>query len=202
MSLRKLFRDRRDAGQRLASHLGAYRPASPLVLGLPRGGVPVAYEVARVLEAPLDVCVVRKLGAPMQPELGLGAVGEDGVVYVDRDTTDRLGVTEEELDEILRAERAAIDAQVSRFREGAPPLDVRGKTVIVVDDGVATGGTARAALETLRARPGRSCSRFRSARPGARRARGRRGRGRLPPPGDVHAVSPWYGTSRRPPTKT
>lgn len=152
MSLRKLFRDRRDAGQRLASHLGAYRPASPLVLGLPRGGVPVAYEVARVLEAPLDVCVVRKLGAPMQPELGLGAVGEDGVVYVDRDTTDRLGVTEEELDEILRAERAAIDAQVSRFREGAPPLDVRGKTVIVVDDGVATGGTARAALETLRAR--------------------------------------------------
>lgn len=152
MSLRKLFRDRRDAGRKLASHLGAYRRASPIVLGLPRGGVPVAYEVARALEAPLDVCVVRKLGAPMQPELGLGAVGEDGVVYVDRDTMDRLGVAEEELDAIIATKRAAVDAQVQRFREGAPPLDVRGATVIVVDDGVATGGSARAALQTLRAR--------------------------------------------------
>jgi putative phosphoribosyl transferase len=152
MRPRKLFRDRTDAGRRLASHLGRYRRASPIVLGLPRGGIPVAYEIARALDAPLDVCVVRKLGAPLQPELGLGAVGENGTIYVDRDSMRRLGVSEDELAGSIAAKRQAVDEQVKRFRSGAPALDVRGKTVIVVDDGVATGGSARAALQSLRAR--------------------------------------------------
>lgn len=152
MNPRKLFRDRADAGQKLAAHLDAYRRASPIVLGLPCGGVPVAYEVAHALGAPLDVCVVRKLGAPTRPELGLGAVGEDGALYVDREAMDRLDVAEEELRDILTTKQAAVERQVKRFRDGTRPIDVRGRTVLVVDDGVATGGTARAALQTLRAR--------------------------------------------------
>jgi putative phosphoribosyl transferase len=152
MGPRKLFRDRSDAGQKLAAHLGMHRRESPLVLGLPRGGVPVAYEIARALDAPLDICVVRKLGAPLEPELGLGAVGEDGTVYIDRESTRRLGVSADELSVSIEAKRLAIGEEVKRFRSGSPPIDVRGKTVIIVDDGVATGGTARAALQTLRAR--------------------------------------------------
>jgi len=152
MAARKLFRSRSDAGQKLASHLGAYRRASPIVLGLPRGGVPVAYEIARALGAPLDVCVVRKLGAPAQPELGLGAVSEDGTIYVDRGTMKRLRVSEKDLARIVAEKRTAMAGQVGRYRRDYPALDVRGKTVILVDDGVATGGTARAALQTLRQR--------------------------------------------------
>ncbi|HSO35238.1 MAG TPA: phosphoribosyltransferase [Labilithrix sp.] len=152
MSPRKLFRDRVDAGEQLAARLASYRGSSPLVLGLPRGGVPVAYEVARALEAPLDVCVVRKVGAPSQPELGVGAVAEDGALYLDHDLIDRLGIPDDELASLVATKQAEVEDRVRRFRRGAPPLDVRGKTVLVVDDGVATGGTARAALQTLRAR--------------------------------------------------
>lgn len=156
MSPRKLFRDRVDAGRQLATRLASYRDASPVVLGLPRGGVPIAYEVARALEAPLDVCVVRKIGAPMQPELGIGAVAEEGAVYLHRDLITRLNVSGEELSRLIALKQAEVEERVARFRSGAPPVDVHGKTVLVVDDGIATGGTARAALQTLRARgPGR-----------------------------------------------
>ena len=152
MAARKLFRNRSDAGQKLAARLGAYRRVSPVVLGLPRGGVPVAYEIARALDAPLDVCVVRKRGAPAQPELGLGAVAEDGTLYIDRAMAKRVGVTEKDLAHVVDEKRAAMAGQTARYRAEHPAVDVRTRTVIVVDDGVATGGTARAALETLRAR--------------------------------------------------
>lgn len=152
MSGHKLFRDRVDAGQRLALRLRGFRDSAPVVLGLPRGGVPVAYEVARELGAPLDVCVVRKVGAPMQPEYGIGAVAEEGALYVDREGMRMVGLSEAEFNALAAEKRAEVEDRVRRFRHGAPPVEVRGRTVIVVDDGVATGGTARAALQTLRAR--------------------------------------------------
>jgi putative phosphoribosyl transferase len=148
----KLFQDRRDAGRQLARHLRDQRHASPIVLGLPRGGVPVAYEVAHELGAPLDVCVVRKIGAPIQPELGIGAVSENGAVYVDHDMMRRVGVTEDELARLIEARRSEVESRVAELRGGEAPIDIRGRTVIVVDDGIATGGTARAAIQTLIAR--------------------------------------------------
>ena len=148
----KLFRDRRDAGRKLAERLRRFGDPSPVVLGLPRGGVPVAYEVARALGAPLDVCVVRKIGAPIEPELGIGAVAEENALWVNREAMAMVGCSEKELRRLVAEQRAEVDARVRRFREGAPPVDVRGRVVLVVDDGIATGGTARAAIETLRAR--------------------------------------------------
>jgi len=120
------------------------------VIGLPRGGVPVAYEVAKALRAQLDVWIVRKLGAPMQPELGMGAVAEGGEPYVDEELVARLGVSPEQLDALVRLKNREVLERQTLFRRGAPPPDVRGRTVIVVDDGIATGGTARAALRAIR----------------------------------------------------
>lgn len=152
MSARRSFRDRRDAGRKLAARLRSYRDLSPIVLGLPRGGVPVAFEVAQELDAPLDVCVVRKIGAPEQPELGVGAVGEEAVLYVDRDAMAFVGVSEAELEHKIDVERAEVEARVRRYRPEAAPISVRDKVVLLIDDGVATGGTARAAIQTLAVR--------------------------------------------------
>lgn len=152
MSSRKLFLDRVDGGQLLAARLRPYREDSPVVLGLPRGGVVVAAEVARALGAPLDVCVVRKLGAPIQPELGIGAISEGGALHVDRRTMELVGVSEEELTALIAVKRGEVEERVQKYRRGAPPLDVRGRVVIIVDDGIATGGTARAAVQAVRAR--------------------------------------------------
>jgi predicted phosphoribosyltransferase len=140
------FRDRREAGRRLAQALAAYRHRDPLVLGLPRGGVPVAYEVARALRAPLDVVVARKLGAPSQPELAIGAIGPGGVIVLD----ERYGLAESDLEAIIARETAEMERRIRRFRghDGVP--NVEGRTVIVVDDGLATGLTVRAALKALR----------------------------------------------------
>lgn len=149
-----LYRDRAEAGRALAEELRKNRrnlQPNVVVLGLPRGGVPVAYEVARALDVPLDVCVVRKVGAPMEPEFAIGAVAEDGGVVVDRDTVRWLGISEQELEALVEKGKAEVEERVIRFRHGAPK-DVRGMTVILVDDGVATGATARAALLTLRER--------------------------------------------------
>jgi putative phosphoribosyl transferase len=146
------FRDRRDAGRQLASLLTGYRSESPLVLGLPRGGVPVAYEVARTLGAPLDVWVVRKVGAPGQPELGLGAVAEGGAIFLDRGMMRSLGFSEAEVMPTVEREAGEVSVRVARFRGPHPAPDIEGRTVILVDDGVATGGTMRAAIGALRER--------------------------------------------------
>jgi putative phosphoribosyl transferase len=147
----RAFRDRRDAGRRLAERLQHLRGESPVVLGLPRGGVPVAFEVAVALGAPLDVIVVRKLGVPFQPELGMGAVGEDGVMVLNDDVVRLARVGTDEIRRIEARERAEVERRATRFRAGRPRVDVTGRTVVVVDDGIATGGTARAALQVARA---------------------------------------------------
>jgi putative phosphoribosyl transferase len=145
------FRDRRDAGERLAARLLSYAKESPVVVGLPRGGVVVAAAVAEALHAPLDVIVVRKLGVPAQPELGMGAVGEDGVIVRTEPVIQAARVTPEEFDAVVGRERAEVVRRAERFRGGRAPVSLVGRTVIVVDDGIATGGTARAALEVVRA---------------------------------------------------
>ena len=145
------FRDRRDAGMQLAALLGRFRAERPVVLALPRGGVPVAFEVARALQAPLDVIVVRKLGLPHQPELAMGAIGEDGVRVVNEDLCRSVGVSAADLAAVERRERAELERRATRFRGGRPPVRVAGRTAIVVDDGLATGSTALAALQVVRA---------------------------------------------------
>jgi putative phosphoribosyl transferase len=149
------FRSRPDAGCRLAEQLQRLRAEDPLVVGLARGGVPVAAEVAGALGAPLDVLVVRKLGCPWQPELGVGAIGEDGVTIVNRPLVASLGLTPQEVEAVARRERAELERRLDRYRAGRPAHPVEGRTVILVDDGMATGSTARAAVRVLRARGAR-----------------------------------------------
>jgi len=146
----ELFRDRRDAGKRLAARLEHLRGTDPVVLGLPRGGVPVAAEVARALGAPLDVIVVRKLGVPFQPELGMGAIGEGGVRVLNEQVIRLTGATADEIAGVEERERAEVTRRARLFRGDRPSVPLAGRTVIVVDDGIATGGTARAALQVAR----------------------------------------------------
>jgi putative phosphoribosyl transferase len=145
------FRDRRDAGQRLAGDLLKFVDQDVVVVGLPRGGVPVAAEVAGRLGAPLDVIVVRKLGVPFQPELGMGAVGEDGVEVLDHEMVRAARVSPEELATIEARERTEVERRARRLRGSRARTPLAGRTVIVVDDGVATGSTVRAALQVARA---------------------------------------------------
>jgi putative phosphoribosyl transferase len=144
-----IFRDRRDAGRRLGETLLGLRGLRPVVLGLPRGGVPVAAEVARVLDAPLDVLVVRKIGAPWQPEFAVGALARD-VIHLDPATLDQLGLSERDLEATIREEAEELERRESLYRGDRSPVSVRDRTVIVVDDGLATGQTAMAALTLLR----------------------------------------------------
>jgi predicted phosphoribosyltransferase len=145
-----LFRDRVDAGEKLAVKLEHLKPENPIILGLPRGGVPVAAQVAKTLDAPLDVIVVRKLGAPSNREFAMGAIG-DGVEVLNDATIRSLGVTAEQVQQVRARERKELARRLERYRAGRPPLQLRGRTAVVVDDGIATGSTAMAACTVVRA---------------------------------------------------
>jgi putative phosphoribosyl transferase len=150
------FRDRRHAGQALGWRLVEVGvldrfPDPRVVLGLPRGGVPVAGEVARILAAPLDVFLVRKLGVPGQEELAMGAIASGGVRVLNQAVIERLGVTPEEVEAVARSEAAVLTRRERAYRHDRPPLALAGATVIVVDDGLATGASMRAALHAVRA---------------------------------------------------
>jgi predicted phosphoribosyltransferase len=146
-----MFADRAEAGRRLGMALESVRADEVVVLGLPRGGVPVAAVVARHLDAPLDVIIVRKLGLPYQPELGLGAVGEGGVRVINEQLLRATGLPLEDLAEVERRESAEVEARALRFRGDREPVALRGRTVILVDDGIATGSTMAAACQVARA---------------------------------------------------
>ncbi len=146
-----IFRDRYDAGEILAERLREFagRP-DVLVLALPRGGVPVGYVVARELGVPLDVFVVRKLGTPGQPELAMGAIAPGGVRVLNRDVVDSFAIPDWAIEQVTRQEEEELQRRELQYRGNRSPLDVRGKTAILVDDGLATGSTMRAAAAALR----------------------------------------------------
>jgi predicted phosphoribosyltransferase len=147
------FDDRRAAGRELASRLDDFAQREDvIVLGLPRGGVPVAYEVARALDAPLDAFVVRKLGVPWREELAMGAVASGGACVLNEEVIDALAVDRRTLEEVLERERGELERRERLYRGASAPIEVERRTAIVVDDGLATGATMRAAVAALRER--------------------------------------------------
>jgi putative phosphoribosyl transferase len=146
------FRDRQDAGRRLAELLEPFRAEHPVAVGIPRGGVPVAAEVARALNAPLEVAVVCKVGAPHNPELALGALAEGGVRVLSEQITDALGLSKGELEALIAGVEEQLDRRVRRYRGDALPRELTGHTAIAIDDGLATGSSALAAIASLRKR--------------------------------------------------
>lgn len=147
------FEDRIDAGRRLGMALAAWRSdPDVVVVGLARGGLPVAYEVAVALAAPLDLLIVRKIGIPFHPEMEMGAIGEDGVVVVDKKVITRAGVSDAEFTTVERRERTELERRRVLYAGDRAPLSLKDKTVVLVDDGIATGSTVRAACRVARAR--------------------------------------------------
>lgn len=170
-----IFANRTEAGRELARHLSRYANRTDvIVLGAPRGGVPVAFEVAAALRAPLDIFVLRKLGVPGQAEFAFGAIGSGGVRVLDPDVIEGLGLSQLEVEQVTAAEKQELKRRERTYRGGRPPLDVTGLIVIVVDDGIATGSSMRAAIRALRqmnpariviatpVAPAASCKRLRS----------------------------------------
>jgi predicted phosphoribosyltransferase len=147
-----LFKDRHDAGRRLAQLLMSYQAEHPVVLGLPRGGVPVAYEVAKALTAPLDVLGVRKLGAPGNPEYGIGAIAEEDVRLANRNDLGELNISQSQLGDLITRETVKLQSRLASIRAVHPPVDVAGRTALLIDDGLATGITAVAAARAVRLR--------------------------------------------------
>lgn len=150
------YPDRRAAGRELASQVARLDLADPVVLALPRGGVPVAAEIAMALDAPLDVLLVRKIGAPGHRELGLGAVGEGGVTVLDTALVARLRADPREVERTAAAERIELERRAATYRGRRPPIEVRDRDAVIVDDGIATGGSAVAAVEVVRRRGART----------------------------------------------
>jgi putative phosphoribosyl transferase len=146
------YRDRADAGRQLAAELRGLELTDPVVLALPRGGVPVGVEVARMLAAPLDVLLVRKVGAPDQPEFGVGAVGEDGVLWLDDDRIDDLGLDRRRIEATVVDERRHLDEYARTYHGTRRAVDVTGRDVVIVDDGIATGSSALAGVAVVRGR--------------------------------------------------
>jgi putative phosphoribosyl transferase len=146
------FEDRAAAGRALAVALEAYAAQDPVVVALPRGGVPVAAEVAGALAVPLDVLVVAKVRAPSRPELGIGAIVEDGVACVSSSSCRVLGISDTDVEKAVAIERRELERRVRNYRGGCPRLNLMNRTVILIDDGVVTAGTARAAISAVRAR--------------------------------------------------
>jgi predicted phosphoribosyltransferase len=145
------FADRRQAGRRLAEELSAYEGHQDVVvLGLPRGGVPVAFEVAEALQVPLDVFVVRKLGVPGNPELAMGAIASGSVRVLNQGVVRRMGISDDAIDRVAEEERQKLEERERIYRGARPDVDLEGKTVLLVDDGLATGATMRAAVNALR----------------------------------------------------
>ena len=147
----KLFDDRVDAGRQLAKRLDSFGGQDVVVLGLPRGGVPVAFEVAKALQAPLDVLVVRKLGVPFQPELAFGAIGEDGVRVLNDAVVREAQLDGDDMDTVERKQRIELRRRAERFRRGRDRIPLTGRIAVIVDDGIATGATAKAACQVARA---------------------------------------------------
>ncbi len=146
------FRDRQDAGRRLAALLTRFRDERPVVVGIARGGVPVAAEAARALDAPLDVALVRKVGAPGNPEFAIGALAEGGVLVLSEPLVHALGLSQAELRALLAGVERELAARLRRYRATEEPIDLTGRTAIVVDDGLATGRSAQAAVRSMRRR--------------------------------------------------
>jgi putative phosphoribosyl transferase len=143
------FKDRRHAGEILGATLARMDPDDPVVYALPRGGVPVGVEVANALDCPLDVLVVRKIGVPFQPELAMGAIAERGVIVRNSDVISQAMIDEDEFAAVVRHERRELERRVATYRVGAEPVPASGRTALIVDDGLATGSTAQAAVAVL-----------------------------------------------------
>lgn len=145
-----IYKDRFDAGQKLAEKLLKYKNENPIIIALPRGGVVIGYEIAKKLSAPLDVIVTRKIGAPFQPELGIGAIGPKGIRLLNSGLIQTLGVSEIQVEQIIEEETMEMNRRIELYRGNLPPLDLTGRTVILVDDGIATGVSDKAAIMSVK----------------------------------------------------